>query len=123
MICVDTSTWSEFFDGQDTVATEKLKKLLAQNQIIMSEVVLCELLSSHKLPVELKFFLKEFQRIGLRSQSWELVGEMRCQLLKKGLKAKLPDCLIAQTCIDANTPLLTSDPDFRHFKKFGLQLF
>jgi predicted nucleic acid-binding protein len=44
-------------------------------------------------------------------------------LLAKGLKAQTLDTLIAQFCIDSETPLLTLDSDFRHFATHcGLKL-
>jgi predicted nucleic acid-binding protein len=35
--------------------------------------------------------------------------------LAKGLKARLADTLIAQSCLDHGVPLITHDTDFRHF--------
>lgn len=41
----------------------------------------------------------------------------------KRLKPKLADTLIAQCCIDADTPLIARDGDFRHFERWcGLRL-
>lgn len=47
---------------------------------------------------------------------------MRSMLLSMTLKAKLPDVLIAQSCIDHDIPLITYDRDFRHFVRAGLKL-
>jgi hypothetical protein len=44
-------------------------------------------------------------------------------LLSQGFKARLGDTLIAQSCLDHDTPLLTRDIDFRHFARLaGLKL-
>jgi predicted nucleic acid-binding protein len=54
---------------------------------------------------------------------WQRAGATRASLLAKGIAAKLPDTLIAQSCIDHNVPLITRDTDFRHFAKHcGLKL-
>jgi predicted nucleic acid-binding protein len=54
---------------------------------------------------------------------WDRAGETRRVLLAKGLKAQTLDTLIAQFCIDSETPLLTLDSDFRHFATHcGLKL-
>jgi predicted nucleic acid-binding protein len=43
--------------------------------------------------------------------------------LKRGRKAKLADTLIAQSCIDHQTTLVSRDQDFEIFKKLaGLKL-
>jgi predicted nucleic acid-binding protein len=34
----------------------------------------------------------------------------------------LADTLIAQACLDHEVPLVTRDPDFRHFRTAGLRL-
>jgi predicted nucleic acid-binding protein len=36
-------------------------------------------------------------------------------LQENGLKARIADTLIAQSCIDHDVPLITRDRDFRHF--------
>jgi predicted nucleic acid-binding protein len=39
------------------------------------------------------------------------------------LRARLPDALIAQSCIDHDVALITRDRDFRYFAKYcGLRL-
>lgn len=43
-------------------------------------------------------------------------------ILRARRKAKLADCLIAQSCIDNDAPLITYDRDFRHFERAGLKL-
>jgi predicted nucleic acid-binding protein len=35
--------------------------------------------------------------------------------LKRNKKARVADALIAQSCFDQSTPLVTRDRDFRHF--------
>jgi predicted nucleic acid-binding protein len=49
-------------------------------------------------------------------------GLLRAELLRGILKAQLADCLIAQSCIDHDIPLITYDRDFRHFVHAGLKL-
>ena len=54
---------------------------------------------------------------------WVRAGEARRLLHKHGLKAKVADALIAQSCIDHDVALITRDRDFRHFAKHcGLKL-
>ena len=54
---------------------------------------------------------------------WLRVAASRAKLIGKGLKARLADALIAQSCIDADVKLITRDRDFRHFATHcGLKL-
>jgi predicted nucleic acid-binding protein len=61
-------------------------------------------------------------RLDLTPGYWERTAQMRRSLLKKEKKARLGDCLIAQTCIDHEVPLIAVDRDFRRFARFGLKL-
>jgi hypothetical protein len=43
--------------------------------------------------------------------------------MRKGLRAKTADALIAQSCIDHDVALIARDRDFRHFVRHcGLKL-
>jgi predicted nucleic acid-binding protein len=43
--------------------------------------------------------------------------------MRKGIRAKTADALIAQSCIDHDVALITRDRDFRHFVRHcGLKL-
>ena len=46
---------------------------------------------------------------------WERAGLLRASILKQKKKARVADALIAQSCLDQSTPLVTRDRDFRHF--------
>jgi hypothetical protein len=51
---------------------------------------------------------------------WPRAGGLRRSLLKRSVRARLADTLIAQSCLDHRVPLVTADRDFRHFLKHGL---
>ena len=54
---------------------------------------------------------------------WVRAAATRALLIEKGLRPKVPDTLIAQSCIDHDVALITRDADFRHFAKHcGLRL-
>jgi predicted nucleic acid-binding protein len=83
-------------------------------------VVLAELLSEPTLRADVAALLKALPRLEVTDGYWERAGELRRSVLKKSLKARLADTLIAQSCIDHRLPLITADLDFRHFKPLGL---
>jgi predicted nucleic acid-binding protein len=59
----------------------------------------------------------------VREGYWIRAAEARSKLLAHRLRARLPDALIAQSCLDHDLPLITRDRDFRHFVEHcGLRL-
>ena len=111
MIAVDTSTWIGFLEGDGGEDAELLDRALQDRQVLMVPVVLTEVLSDPKLPSKVSQTLSELPLIEVSPGYWQRAGELRA----KRRKARLGDALIAQSCIDSGTPLLTRDRDFRAF--------
>lgn len=115
MIAADTSTWIAFLEGALGADVHLLDRALADRQVMMVPVVLTELLSDPDLPAAVARTLSEVPLIGIGPGYWQRAGALRAKVLSKGRRARLGDALIAQTCVDANVPLLTRDRDFRSF--------
>jgi predicted nucleic acid-binding protein len=115
MIAADTSTWIAFLQGEEGEDAQLLDRALEDRQVLMVPVVLTEMLSDPKLPPDVAQTLSEVPLIEVRPGYWERAGRLRGSVLTKRRKARLGDCLIAQTCIDRGVPLLTRDRDFRAF--------
>jgi predicted nucleic acid-binding protein len=115
MIAADTSTWIAFFEGASGADVHLLDQALADRQVLMVPVVLTELLSDPDLPAAVARTLSEVPLISIGPGYWQRAGALRAKVLSKGRRARLGDALIAQTCVDANVPLLTRDRDFRSF--------
>jgi predicted nucleic acid-binding protein len=115
MIAADTSTWIAFFEGASGADVHLLDQALADRQVLMVPVVLTELLSDPDLPAAVARILSEVPLIDIEPGYWQRAGALRAKVLSKGTRARLGDALIAQTCVDANVPLLTRDRDFRSF--------
>lgn len=122
MIAGDTSAWIDFSKGNESRASLALQEALERGNLVIPPLVLLELLSGPKITPGAETFIQSLPRVDLMPGYWERTALMRRAILKKGLKARLGDCLIAQSCIDQNTPLISGDADFRHFSKFGLKL-
>ncbi len=123
MIAVDTSSWIAYFSGQKGSDVEAVELALAHKQAVLPPVVLAELLSDSKLSKEIVSLFKSIPLLELHDDYWIRVGTLRAQLMGKGLKARLADTLVAQSCLDHKVLLITRDGDFRHFQKcVGLQL-
>jgi predicted nucleic acid-binding protein len=115
MIAVDTSTWKAFLEGDDGADAELLDRALQDRQVLMVPGVLTEVLSDPKLSAEVSQTLSELPPIEVIPGYWQRAGELRAKVLAKRRKARLGDALIAQSCIDSGTRLLTRDRGFRAF--------
>jgi predicted nucleic acid-binding protein len=123
MIAADTSTWVAFLEGETATDTELLDQALRDRQVLMVPVVLTELLSDPKLPVEVARTLGDLPPIEIERDYWQRAGALRAKVLAKRRRARLADALIAQSCVDRGISLLTRDRDFRAFSEAaGLQL-
>jgi predicted nucleic acid-binding protein len=115
MIAADTSTWIAFLQGDGGEDAELLDRALQDRQVLMAPVVLTEVLSDPKLPSDVAQTLSELPLIEVTPGYWQRAGALRAKVLAKRRKARLGDALIAQSCIDHETPLITRDRDFRAF--------
>jgi len=122
MIAADTSAWIDFSKGVDSKHARALQAALEQGSLVIPLVVLVEILSGPGISPQVESLILAIPRLELTSGYWERTAGMRRSLLKKEKKARLGDCLIAQSCIDQDVPLIAGDHDFRHFARFGLRL-
>jgi predicted nucleic acid-binding protein len=124
MIAADTSAMVAYLASSDS-ATDLalLATALASGELALPPIVLTELLGSRLSDRSLEADLTEIKLLEITDGYWARAGHARRLLFGKGLKAKVADALIAQSCIDHNVALITRDKDFRHFAKHcGLKL-
>ena len=89
----------------------------------MVPVVLTQLLSDPKLPVEVARALCDVPTMEIGSDYWQRAGALRAKVLAKRRPARLDDAVIAQSCIDSGILLVTRDGGFRIFTEAaGLKL-
>jgi hypothetical protein len=117
MIAAHTSTWIAFLQGATGADAERLDQALADRQVLMVPVVLSELLSDPALPSAVAQTLSDVPLMEIESGYWQRAGLLRAKVLGRGLKARLGDALIAQSCIDGGVSLLTRDRDFLAFSE------
>ena len=122
MIALDSSAVIAFLSGDRGGAAEAAAGALDQQRACLPPVVLAELLSEPSLRTDVAALLQELPRLEIVDGYWERSGELRRAVLKRSLRARLADALIAQSCIDHRVPLITADRDFRHFQRHGLVL-
>lgn len=119
MIAVDTSVLIDWLDQADTREAKRVAGFAESGEGVLAAVTITELLSDPRGARVLDAALIAFPTLPIRDGYWERAGLLRATIKRAGRKAALGDALIAQACIDADVPLLTSDADFAAFAKLG----
>ncbi len=123
MIALDTSSTIAFLSGQSGTDVSAVETALRLRQGVFPPVVVTELLSDPGIRGEIALLIRAVPWLEILAGYWERAGELRSRLLRRGLKARLADTLIAQSCLDHEVALVTRDRDFRHFARHaGLHL-
>ena len=115
MIAADTSSMVAFFEGENGDDVDLIQSALDHRQLALPPVVLTELLSDPALPERVRALLSELPILDLEPGFWERAGLLRASVLRQKKKARVADALIAQSCLDQSSPLITRDKDFRQF--------
>ena len=115
MIAADTSSMIAFLQGDPGEDTDLIQSALDHQQLALPPVVLTELLSDPALARPVRTLLAGLPILSLEPGYWERAGLLRASVLKQKKKARVADALIAQSCLDQSSPLVTRDRDFRHF--------
>jgi len=117
VIAADTSTWIAYLQGERGADVDLLDRALRDRVVVMVPAVLTELMSDPKLPLPVAQMLAGVPLLEIKDGYWERAGRLRAVALAKRRKARLGDALIAQSCLDLDTPLITRDRDFRVFSE------
>ena len=119
MIALDSSALIAYLEGRESAAAAAAGMVLDNHQACLPPVVVSEVLSDPKLPEQVADLIKAMPSLPVTEGYWERAGALRARLIARGLKARLADTLVAQSCLDHGVGLVTADRDFRHFAKFG----
>lgn len=123
MIATDTSSLVALLSGESGSDVNRLADALAGMNLVLPPVVVTEILSDPRAYSSLMNPFRDIELLPILGDYWERAGQNRKLLKQHGLKAKIAEALIAQSCIDHDVPLITRDTDFRHFAKYcGLKL-
>ncbi len=124
MIAIDTNVAIYFFAGKASKEVTVLEDLFKNNLAIFPPLVIAELLSDPWISKKIVDFLAGAPQLETLPGYFERAGRLRAKLLRRGLKARTADSLIAQSCTDSKVKLLTNDKDFKNFETYcGLSLF
>ncbi len=127
MIFVDTSVWIDYFNGNDTAATDRLDTALQDEAVVIGDLVLLEILQGFRREADYQQAKLLLQHLAI----YDLLGRDAVEeyaryfriLRKRGITIrKTADVIIAGFCIVNRIPLLFEDKDFRPFvKHLGLR--
>jgi len=113
-----------FLQGEEGDDVELIQSALDVKQLVLPPAVLTELLSNPPLSKSVRTLLADLPILQIEPGYWARAGAIRAAALKEKRKARVADVLIAQSCLDQSTPLVTRDKDFLHFARAaGLALF
>ena len=102
---------------------EAVDEAFELNLAVLPPVVLTEILSDPTLKGEVAELILDLPMLDVHPGFWERAATTRAKILSRRRRARLADTLIAQSCLDHQTPLVSRDADFRHFAEHaGLAL-
>jgi hypothetical protein len=123
MIATDTSLLVAYLKSGKGPDVERLHTAIIGGNLKLPPVVVTEILSDPSPSRSLAAIISKIEVLSTDEGFWERAGATRSKLITLGLKTKIADALIAQSCIDHNIALLSRDGDFQRFAKHcGLRL-
>ncbi len=117
MTALDTSSMMAFLCGERGTDVSVVETALQLRQGVFPPVVVTELLSDPAVRGEIAALIRAVPWLEILDGYWERAGELRARLLRRGLKARLVDTLIAQSCLDHEVALVTRDREVRNFAR------
>lgn len=123
MIVVDSSVWIDFLNGRNAPHVRRLRALLGTEEIIMGDLMLCEVLQgldSERAAQEVEALLRRFEIVPMAGDVIATAAARNFRSLRRrGITVrKTIDLLIGTWCIHNRGPLLHNDGDFRPMARY-----
>jgi len=114
---VDTSAWLDALQPRPerSGVRERVRTLLAADQVVLTGVVRAEILRGTRDEVEytrLAAMLDAIERLPSTEADWDDAGRVGFRLRRAGRTANLPDLVIASVALRHDVTVLHSDSDF-----------
>jgi len=126
VILVDTGVWIDYFNGQNSIHTDRLDAALEEGVVAIGDLIFLEILQGFRLDKDFKKVKTTLTTL----EQYEMFNSnitLKCadnyrRLRKIGITARSTiDVIIATYCIEHKLPLLFSDKDFSPFvSKLGM---
>ena len=117
MIVVDSSVWIDYYNGTTTPQTLKLKSLLGETELLVGDIILCEVLRGARSDAHARAIgkeLAEFDCISMLDPELAVIAAANYRKLR-GLGVtvrKTVDLVIGTCCLERKYELLHADRDF-----------
>ena len=117
MIVVDSTVWIDFLNGRDVGHVRRLRAVLGASEIIVGDLMLCEVLqglTSDREAREVEGYLRRFDIAAMGGEAIAIAAARNFRELRgRGATVrKTIDLLIGTWCIEHRVPLLHNDRDF-----------
>jgi predicted nucleic acid-binding protein len=118
VIVVDSSVWIDFLNGRNASHVERLHAILGTDEIIVGDVMLCEVLQGldgERPARQVESLLRRFEIVPMAGEGIAVAAARNFRSLRRrGITIrKTIDLLIGTWCIENRRPLLHHDGDFR----------
>ena len=116
-ILIDTSIWIDYFQNRSSTISEKVNKILSENEVYVPKIVIAELIQGAKSEKEISIiedFLDAFHIVDQKEDTWLKAGRLSYDLKKKGKTINILDCYIAAMAQEHECKIFTLN---RHFKE------
>jgi predicted nucleic acid-binding protein len=114
-IIADTCVWIEFFRKPDAALTLHLKRLIREEKVVMTGMVLAEILQGIKSQKEsglVRDHLLKLPYLETTRNVWENAGDISASLRRQGITIPLSDLIIAAVAMAHGCQVFTVDPHF-----------
>ena len=119
-ILIDTSVWIDYFRNKSSVLSEKVDKILSENEVYVPKIVMAELIQGAKSKREISIiedFIDAFHIIDQKEDTWIRTGRLSYALKKKGKTVNLIDCYISVIAKEYNCKIFTLDEHFKEIQR------
>jgi predicted nucleic acid-binding protein len=117
LIVVDSSVWIDYYNGRTTPQTLKLKSLLGEAELLVGDIILCEVLRGARSDAHARAIgkeLAEFDCVSMLDPQLAVVAAANYRKLSgRGVTVrKTVDLVIGTCCLERKYELLHADRDF-----------
>jgi predicted nucleic acid-binding protein len=117
LIVVDSSVWIDYYNGRTTPQTLKLGTLLGVTELLVGDIILCEVLRGARSDAHARAIgkeLAEFDCVSMLAPELAVVAAANYRKLRgRGVTVrKTVDLVIGTCCLERKYELLHADRDF-----------
>jgi len=122
MMIVDSNTWADFFNGASNPHVERLDLALQETEdLAIVPIIITEVLQGFRTDSGFRRARRVLLALPLIQPTVDChvqAARMFRSLRQEGITVRgAVDCIIAQTCLDADAELLSPDADFEHIAR------